>query len=100
MYSFLFLTKCHPRIYTVSFPQKSLEHLGIENKSPCFKILKKEFTGVLLWQSRLWIQHGHRSGLGCCCGVGAILAWHLLRIAGAAKKKKKRNRIHNFQILQ
>lgn len=30
------------------------------------------YIGVLLWCSRLWIQHCHCSSLDCCCGANSI----------------------------
>ena len=44
-------------------------------------------VGVLLWCSRLKIQHCHCRGLGCCCGTSSILGLGTSICYGCCQKK-------------
>ena len=48
---------------------------------------KTTFCGVLLWHGKWRMWHCYCSGLGCCCGTVASLAWELPHATDVAKKK-------------
>ena len=54
--------------------------------------------GVLLWCSRLRIQHGHCSSLGGCCGSGSIPGPGTSTGCGCGKRKKKKKDTSSFPI--
>ena len=53
-------------------------------------IIKKGIAGVLLWYSRLRIQHCHCCGLGHCYGACLIPGLGTLTGCGHSQKKKKK----------
>ena len=52
----------------------------------------KQSQGVLLWCSRLRIQHCHYNGPGHCCCAGSNLGQEFPHATSAEKKKKKKKK--------
>ena len=55
-----------------------------------------KILGVLLWHSRLNIQHCHCSSLGSCCGLGLIPG---LETSAWSKKEKRKNQIQFYPYI-
>lgn len=61
---------------------------GLGEFKMALNVAVRKGEGVLLWCSRLRVQHCHCSSLDCCCGTGLIPgpgSYHVPR--GADKKK-------------
>ena len=56
-------------------------------------LLRKEKLRGLSWLSRLRIQHGHRSGLGRCFGVGSIPGPGTYKCQGHGQKERKKESV-------
>ena len=64
-----------------------------EQSQPQFRLCGQNyFPGVLLWHSRLRIQHCHCSSLGCCCVTGSIPGLGTSICHGHDRKKGRKKR--------
>ena len=56
----------------------------------------EKFQGVLLWFSRLRIQHCYYCGSGRCCSSSLITVPGILHVIDEDKKKKKKKKTHHI----